>query len=129
MAIAETTYFKSERCLVTSTRVVLDGVTYPMANITSVRKHKLEINRTAPLCMGAIGALMTFAAFDTGRYGLAVLGVPLAALAVFIWRSQKPKYVVVLGTAGQDTDTMGSVDGQEIAAIVDAITKAIIGRG
>ncbi|VTT98944.1 QacE-like protein OS=Shewanella baltica (strain OS195) GN=Sbal195_0796 PE=4 SV=1 [Gemmataceae bacterium] len=125
----ETKYFRNDRCLVTNARAVLDGVTYAMANITSVRLVEVEPNRVGPVLLGGLGIAMVCGGTANGKWGMALLGASLIAGAVFVWCVQKPTYVVVLGTAGHETHAQSSRDGDEIKAIVRAISKAIIERG
>lgn len=125
----ETKYFQTDRCLVTSTRAVLDGVTYAMSNITSVRGHKEDPNRMPSLILGALGGLLTLSGLSNAAFGQILLGILLVAAAVLIWRAQKPTYIVILGTAGKETHAQSGQDSAEIRGIINAIGKAIIERG
>ena len=51
----ETPFLRSPTALVTNTRAVLNGVTYSMANITSVRVIRIDPNATWPLLVLVIG--------------------------------------------------------------------------
>lgn len=124
----ETKYFKNDRCLVTSARAVLDGVTYAMANVTSVRVIETEPNRMGPVLLGGIGIALV-SSISKGQVGSALIGLLLVAGAVAIWRKQRPTFILVISTAGVETHAQESKDGDEIGAIERAISKAIIERG
>jgi hypothetical protein len=126
---SEVIYYDAGQTLVTSARVVLDGVTYAMGNVTSVRTFRIEPNRMAPLIFTTLGLIGTLYGLSDRLWLLAIIGIAAVVAGLLIWRSQGPTFTVLLGTAGTETHTQTSPDKRVIDAIVDAISQAIINRG
>lgn len=127
---------QDSRVTVTTARVIIDGVTYALRNITSV--HAKDI--TKPKKPGCSIILMIIAAFgvlsalsamgDSVGGGLVMLlifgGIGFAAFMWYQSMQDKHTYSVHIVTSGGETDAMPSSDQAYIQKIVAAINEAIV---
>lgn len=118
----EQTFFSNGNVTVTNSRMIVDGHTYAMSNITSVAAASEVPSRVWPVVIGL------FALFLAPTQ-LWLLVVGLAAAAVWLWVSKKPKYWVSLSTSGGDKKAVWSHDREWIQSIVQAVNNAIVARG
>src|SRR5438128_1024778 len=104
MADTETVYLQSPTALVTQTRAVLNGVTYSMANVTSVRTHHVPPNGTWPLLTLLVGiGILVIGGIIRGSSEGWLFGIVLIAIGgLFLWRVED-KHYLVLGSAGGET--------------------------
>lgn len=126
----ETVYLRSQTVLVTNTRAVLNGATYSMANVTSVRSLRIAPSATWPLItlVAGLGMLIIGGIVNRDRTA-GIVGLLLLALdGWLLWRMDF-KYVLIIGSAGGEKHAMVSNNRNDILSIVDAVTKAIICRG
>lgn len=128
----EITYWEDSEATVTSTRAILNKVTYAMANITSVRSNRIEpdeglaVLAVLAILIGIIGLLCGIGY----RSGIAVaIGFVVAALGFWVCQTLKPSFVVVVGAAGGETHALVGKEKKTIDDIVNAISQAIIDRG
>jgi hypothetical protein len=63
------------------------------------------------------------------RFGVGVFGVLLFAAGIWLFTRQKPKFAVVLRTAGGDVTAYESRNRDHIAEIIRALNEAIISHG
>ncbi len=110
---------------VTRSRIVIGNQTYPVANVTAIRTDVVLPNRSAPIIMGAIGAILLLYGIS-GNVTAFLLGVTLFAVAVVVWRQAKPTYKLVFGTAGGERSVLESEDGDYVFRVADAIDEALI---
>lgn len=122
----EPTLFADNIVTVTRTRAIIAGTTYAMANITSVRTFVEErpvgvvvLASILMVCGGGLGMVLAEA--------WAVFGVGL--LIAVLWFFIKPKHWVRIATAGVESNAAFSHDPAWTAAVVGAISHAIISRG
>lgn len=118
----EQTFFSSGNVTVTNSRLIVDGQTYAMSNITSVAAASEKPSRVWPIVLGLFALFMAPA-----QVWVVVIG--LAAVAVWLWVSQKPKYWVSLSTSGGDKKAVWSHDRDWIQSVVQAVNNAIVSRG
>lgn len=123
----ETIYFNDKRVMITSTRAMFDGTTYPLPNITSVRAWTVK-KRLLPLVLGIIVCFFALPTFGAGA-GLGgtvlLLGIGLICLYVF----SHDRHCVRIGTAGGETDAVKSKDEAYISLVVLKLNEAIVNRG
>jgi hypothetical protein len=142
--IAENVFFQDENVLITSTRVVMAGTTYPLRNITSVRAAGESISRpglTFGLSLGAISGLVAvvsganyFTGTSDGSTGISfvtsLLVFFLCTAIVWVARRQpRARYWIVIGTAGAESRAVSSLNAEWVVRIVRAINDAIATRG
>jgi hypothetical protein len=128
----EVTYYSDGAITVSSTRAVLGGKTYAMANITSVSMGEKPANRAPAIfivLLGAMGVLLAgMGLFDNGSAWYAIGGV-LMALGIILAVAAKGQYMVRIGSASGEADALVSQSKGHIAEIVDAMNQAIVERG
>jgi len=114
---------------VTNARAIINGTTYALANVTSVKTFVEEPNPRA-LIYGAItfvsGGLLLLGHIT--EPGLVIMAVGAVVLAVYFFLL-KPKYWVRIGTAGAETNAIGYKSAADAKRIVDAMNDAIVHRG
>jgi hypothetical protein len=123
----ENVFFEHQRVRVTNTRFIVGSQTYAMAGVTSVRAHCEPPNRTLPLGLVIVGALMVI----YSGAGAKLLGLGLIALGIWIWTKQRPINTVLLCTSAGEVRALSDADDRDVdvPAVVTALNDAIIHRG
>jgi hypothetical protein len=119
--VDETTFFQYEDVRVTNTRFIVDGQTFAMNNITSVKPLEQKPNRLLPGLLIVIGIVPTL----NGMYGALLL----SAIGIVWWAMQKPVYHVMLHTAGGETSALKTYQKEYLQKVVTALNNAIVHRG
>lgn len=117
----ETTFFEYEGVRVTNTRFIVDGQTFAMNNITSVKPLEQKPNRLLPGLLIAIGVLPAL----NGVYGWLVMSL----IGGVWWAMQKTVYHVMLHTAGGETSALKTFQKEYLQKVVTALNNAIVHRG
>lgn len=121
----EKSFFNRGNVSVSNARFIVDGQTYTMHGVTSVKTGRQDPSRTAPVVVGLIGLGM----LASGETGLIIFGIALIALAVFWWKYQKPTLSVVLSSSSGEAQALSSQDASYINDVVSALNNAIVERG
>lgn len=117
----ETEYLREGTMLVTSTRIEINGQTFAVRNVGSVKVTKGGLPWFAALIgIGAIGML----ASKDARVGGAIL---LLAVGAWIWQKVKRR-TLVLVTGGGETVALQTNDGALVERVRGAVAAAISGR-
>jgi Na+/H+ antiporter NhaB len=127
----EIIFYDCDGIQVTSTRCILRGRTYPIANISSVAGVKIKANRKSQwylLVLYCFIALIIGAALQNTTV-TAISFLVAVGLGIFGIISKKVKYAVRINTAGQEKDGLIHEDESKIYAVLKAINEAIIQRG
>jgi hypothetical protein len=128
-ATAERLMYQDNLVTVTTTRAVIGGTTYAMANITSVRPfvEPAQIGCAVALAVGCalVGVLMGANGVGFGWF----LVLLACAAAGWAYSNRRAKHWIRIGTAGAETNAMWSYDAQWTARVVGAMTEAIVARG
>jgi hypothetical protein len=120
-------YQGASGALVSTTRAVLNGVTYPIASISSVRMVQMAASCWGPALI-VIGLIALVIGIGGQSFGPGVFGVIMAAIGIAIVTAKKER-AIVLATMGGETTALKSIDHATIATIVDALNQAIVERG
>jgi hypothetical protein len=126
----EYVFFSENGVKITNTRAIFpNGVTYAMANITSVsRKHEaIQPSRLWPI----VTVIMGLICFPTRDPGAMIVGTLLVAGGVFWFRKKKVQhhYWVDIGSASGEAKQLYTSDGEWVARVVQAMNEAFIKRG
>ena len=113
--------------LVSTTRAVLSGVTYPIASISSVRMTTIAGSCWGPVLL-VLGVITLAIGLSGGSAGGAVAGGIMLLIGIAILATPKER-TIVLVTTGGETMALKSTDHALIATIVEALNKAIVARG
>ncbi len=125
------TIFSDSTVLVTTTRVVLNGTTYALRNITSIRmgltpaKHGCAIF----LLLGGMFFVLTGLAVlfsDSHMPVPLIIGIIVVILAILWLRSNKPTYHVVIASSSGEVHALTSKNKGYIESIINSINEAII---
>lgn len=117
----ETTFFEYEGVRVTNTRFIVDGQTFAMNNITSVKPLEKRPNRLLPVLLIVLGALPAI----NGAYG----GLALSLVGVVWFVLQKTVYHIMLHTSGGETSALKTYQKEYLQKVVTALNNAIVHRG
>lgn len=112
----EKIFFQQDNIVVTNTRFSVDGQTYAMSGITSV-KSKAEV---VPMWAKVILFLLGLILIPLYGFGLLVI------IGIFFLKS---RYSVMLSSASGETKALQSKDKALIDNIINALNQAIISRG
>jgi hypothetical protein len=139
----EIVFYDSPSAFISNTRAVINGVTYSLSNITSVRCTKTVMPNWSRigvgcLCIGCgllpIGLLDTGWSIFTALGGImTLLGIVLVTCVLVLQRRLSWKmqcmYRLTIGSAGGEKHALQSEHVEQIAPIVEALNKAIVSRG
>lgn len=124
---SEKIYYSDGAITVTSTRAVLGGKTYAMANVTSVSLAENQQGAGCGCALLGVGALLALGGFSSVETaGMGVIGI-VALIAGFMWMNAKT-YVVCIGSASGEANALQDRSREYIQTIVDAVNQAIIDR-
>ena len=121
MSTEETTFFNHDGVRITNTRFIVDGQTFAMNNITSVKPLEQKPSRLFP-------ALLILAGVFPGLNGTPSALV-LALIGAIWWAMQKTVYHVMLHTAGGETSALKTHQKEYLQSVVTALNNAIVHRG
>lgn len=128
---SEHVFHQDEGVYISSSRAVVFGTTYALANITSVRSWTVD-KAVLPLLLAILftlfGGWLVVASSTTNALGYMSLAVGVLC-AVYYFVVSKKMYHVKIGTAGGEVDALRSKDANYTNQIVAAMNNAIIHRG
>lgn len=119
--MSETIFFENEGVRVTNSRFIVDGQTFAMNNITSVKPLEQKPSRILPILLLVLGALPAV----NGVFG----GLVLSAIGVAWLAMQKTVYHVMLHTSGGETSALKTYQKDYLQKVVTALNNAIVHRG
>ena len=120
----EREFFSSDNVYVSLTRFVVFGKTYAMSGVTSVKASSINPSRFWPVSLIIIGVLLLLVGGNAIIFGLCSL-----ALAVCLWITQRPEYVVMLSLSSGEAQALRSRDRDYVASVVQALNDCIVARG
>lgn len=121
----ETSFLEIAGLSVTNTRFVVNGQTYAMSNVTSVKQGMTPASKVGPIILIILG-IMFMAAGDAGAL---IFGLLLIAGGIAWWVKAKPTYSVMLSTSAGEAQALASKDQAYIQSVINALNQAIIHRG
>ena len=122
-------YFSAPGVSVTRSRFVVEGQTYVISNITSVKYFEKIPERGGPILSVVFGLFLCFLGLLWQSLYPALIGLPCIIFAGVQWHGQSAEYSVVLTTAGGEIKALTNEDSGYITAVVEALNQAIIDRG
>lgn len=118
----EKMFFNQGNVSVSNARFIVNGQTYAMNGVTSVKQAARHPSRLGPIVAGIIGLLLLFNA--AVGWGLAFL-----AVAVVWWVTQKSEWIVVLQSSSGETKALTSTEKPFIDGVINALNESIVHRG
>lgn len=119
----EKVFFEKGNITVSNSRFIVEGQTYAMGNVTSVKTGIEEANKGVGILIGIIGLFVLFSA-ESILWGMIILVIGILA---FI--GAKNKYSVVLSTSSGENQALTSEDKEHIESVVSALNESIVSRG
>jgi uncharacterized membrane protein len=119
----EKTFFDTGNVRVTNARFIVDGQTYAMNGVTSVKQAARHPSRVGPTLWALIGLLLVV----TGA--AVVLGLILLVVALLWGFGQKPVWIVVLSSSSGEAQALTSQDRDYIDGVISALNESIVHRG
>jgi len=109
---------------VTNSRFIVNGQTYAMSNVTSVKTGVIKANRSSAVVIGLVGLLCLL-----GGGWVTFAGVVLLGFAYFVFISCKDQYSVILNTSAGENQALVSEDKNYIGQVISSLNDAIVSRG
>jgi len=119
----ERMFFDTGNISVSNSRFIVDGQTYAMGNVTSVKTGIEEAKKGGGILIGVIGLLVLFGAKSF------LWGILILIVGVLAFMGAKDKYSVVLSTSSGENQALTSEDKTHIEQVVSALNEAIVSRG
>jgi hypothetical protein len=119
----EKVFLKDSNVTVTQSRLIVDGKTFPIRNISSVAKQTITRNRLSEILIMVIGVLCVIIE------GIRIIGVILIIVSLVMFLFLKKKYAVRINTNAGEEDGLISENVSYVQKIVNAINDAIVYRG
>lgn len=116
------TFLDAGNVSVTKGRFIVDGQTYAMGNVTSVKTRVEEAKKGAGILLGLIG-LFALVAAESLLWGVIIL-----VIATFALIGARNKYSVVLSTSSGENQALRSENKTQIDEVVSALNEAIVSR-
>lgn len=120
----EKIFFNQGNVSVSNSRFIVDGQTYAMNNVTSVKSGVTPPDRGAAVVIAIIGMACFF-----GSGWVFVAGLVALAMSVLVWIESKTKYSVILNTSSGENQALVSEEESYIANVISALNEAIVSRG
>lgn len=115
--------FNSDNVFVSNNRFIVDGQTYEMGNVTSVKVDVEEATVGTGIFIALIGTLVLFSTQFTYSGGIILL------IGILSFLAAKNRYSIVLSTSSGQGNVLFSKDINYIEKIVSALNEAIVSRG
>ena len=121
----EKTFFEQNNVKVSNARFIVDGQTFAMNGVTSVKSVVVPPSRMGPIIVLLIGLAILIGADGVGK----LLGLAVAGAAAYFLYSQKATHTVVLNSASGEQNALSNTDASFITGVVTALNDALIHRG
>ncbi|HWU66565.1 MAG TPA: DUF6232 family protein [Methylophilus sp.] len=120
----ETNFFSQDNVSVSNSRFIVNGQTYAMSNVTSVKSGVTPPNRGAAILLILVG-LLCFLGSGTAY----IIGFGLIFAGAIAWSNAKAQYSVILNTSAGENQALTSEDSLYIEKVIHALNAAIVSRG
>ena len=124
MSATEQQIFTDQNVLISTTRLIVNGVTYPLSNVSSVRLLRKRPNYLFPVLLVIGGVFLLVGGKDTIVWALVLLAVGIALFFLL-----KSTYTMLIGSAGGEKSALTSKNSAYMENVVEHINNAIISRG
>lgn len=119
--------YSDQKTSISTSRVVIDGKTYALRNITSVKMSVTPAKRGCAIALIIFGAICAFISLGIkGAAAGAVVGVIILGVGILVAASAKEQYHVSIASSSTEGHAMTSNDRSYIEKIVAAVNEAII---
>ncbi|MCT8866313.1 DUF6232 family protein [Shewanella xiamenensis] len=122
----EKVFFNKGNVMVTNSRFIVNGQTYAISNVTSVKASENSSSQASVFLLFILGFMCFF--LDAGYVGVGV-GILLWVIAFYDFKTIKHTYSVILNTSAGENKALSSQDEGYVKDIVKALNDAIVSRG
>jgi hypothetical protein len=123
-ATTEQQIFADQNVLISTTRLIVNGVTYPLSNVSSVRLLQKKPNYTLAIILVIVGLLLFMGGTSTVFVAFICFGIGVALFFVL-----KSTFIMLIGSAGGEKAALTSKDEAYMSNVVAHINNAIVERG
>jgi ABC-type siderophore export system fused ATPase/permease subunit len=121
--VEEKIFFEEDDVSVSNSRFIVNGQTFAMGNVTSVKTGVEEAKKGGAIVIGIIGLLLLFS-------GKALLvSIIIIGVGILVFNAAQDKYSVVLSTSSGENQALTSGDKSYIEKVVVALNDAIVSQG
>lgn len=121
----ETEFFNNGHTVVTNARFVVDGQTYAMNGVTSVKQGIKPADKKTGIWLVIIGIILFLATSGSAK----LIGLVLIGIGAWLIYQAKPIASVILQSSSGEVQALSSEDLSFISNVVSALNQAIIHRG
>lgn len=121
----EIEFFNNGHTVVTNARFIVDGQTYAMNGVTSVKQGIKPADRKAGIWLIIIGFIVFLLTSGVGK----LFGIILIGVGAWLIYEAKPIASVILQSSSGEVQALTSQDIGFISNVVSALNQAIIHRG
>lgn len=122
-SMEEKMFYDTGSISVSNSRFIVNGQTYAMSNVTSVKTGVEKANKAIGVIIALFGLFILFSAESILWGGIVI------AVGVLAFIGAKDKYSVVLSTSSGENQALTSVDKKHIEEVVSALNHSIVSRG
>lgn len=119
----EKMFLEAGNVSVSNSRFIVNGQTYAMSNVTSVKTGVQEAKKGAGIFIILVG-LFVFFGVPSILWGSVII-----VFGVLAYMGAKNKYSVVLSTSSGENQALTSEDKSYIEKVVAALNESIVSRG
>lgn len=120
----EKIFFSQGNVSVSNSRFIVNGQTYAMSNVTSVKSGV-----TPPERGGAVLLVLVGLACLLGSGWVFIGGLVSIAIGIMVWIGGKATYSVILNTSSGENQALSSDDEEYINSVISSLNNAIVSRG
>lgn len=121
----ETEFFNNGHTVVTNARFIVDGQTYAMNGVTSVKQGIKPADKKTGIWIVIIGIILFLATSGSAK----LIGLVLIAIGAWLIYQAKPIASVILQSSSGEVQALSSENVSFISNVVSALNQAIIHRG
>lgn len=122
----EKVFFDRGNATVTSARIMLNGTTYALRNVTSVTMRSIPPSVVGWFLLGGLILLIALSSAAAKSWSVALFFALIGGLIIWAASTKQTAYVVAMSTSAGQIDALRSTDKATIQGIVDAINDAIV---
>tara|TARA_B110000503_G_C6852243_1_gene291307 strand:+ start:92 stop:457 length:366 start_codon:yes stop_codon:yes gene_type:complete len=119
----EKIFLEAGNVSVSNSRFIVNGQTYAMSNVTSVKNGLEKANKGAGIIITLVGLFVLFGVPSI------LWGIIITIVGVLAFIGAKNKYSVILSTSSGENKALTSEDETHINSIVSALNESIVSRG
>ena len=125
----ETVFLQLSNATVTSARIILNGTTYALRNVTSVTMRVVPPKVVVLYLLGGLILLAGVMQLVAANFQFGLFATAIGGGMIFFAAKAKSTYIVAMSTSAGQVDALKSTDKSVIQSVVEAINNAIVHKG